>query len=275
MFHLRSFYVLMVVGALGIAAGSASGTTLYSQDFEANTDGWFDYGGTLTRVPTSTGGITSAGGGYHAVVTGAYTAWGGYNFGAGSVPTTFQPYRTALDIYLDTTLTAPDDSRFDYSSAISDSDGQHRRDFVMTGGFYVDGQTQETSFIFSASNNTPGWPKNPNSDPYQIATSGWYTIEHTYYDNGGVLAVDMSIGVSGGATLHTWTLSNASDDISLIGGNRYGWMLNIDSDLGGLAIDNTEMATLGQAAVPEPLTLTALLAGLGGLGAYLRRRAAA
>lgn len=269
MFRLRSFYVLMVVGALGIAAGSASGTTRYSQGFEDNTDGWFN---TLTRTPSGTGGITSAGGGYHAVVTGAYTTWGGYNFGAGSVPTNFQPYRTTLDMYLDLTLIAPDDSRFDYTSAISGSDGKHRRDFVVSGGFYVNSQTQEKSFIFSASNNPPGWPKDPGRDPYQITTSGWYTIEHTYYDNGGVLAVDMNIGISGGATLHTWTLSDPSDIISLIGGNRYGWLLNIDSDFGGLAIDNTRMETLGQTVVPEPMTMAAVGMSLAGLAGYIRRR---
>jgi hypothetical protein len=70
-----------------------------------------------------------------------------------------------------------------------------------------------------------------------VNQSGWYTLQHSFYDSGaGVLAVDMSVSY-GGTLLKSWTLSDATDIIgSTVGGNRYGWM--VVNQFPFLAVDN-------------------------------------
>lgn len=62
-------------------------------------------------------------------------------------------------------------------------------------------------------------------------------------DNGGVLAVDMSIIDVSDTLVNAWTL-NTSDSISGIGGNRYGWF--DFNQFSTLAIDNSELRTAPQ-----------------------------
>jgi hypothetical protein len=214
--------------------------TAWEQGFEVDTDGWFDNPGPVTRVSSGTNGITSASGDWHAEIGTDYTRWGGYS---SSFP--LGGYLTSLDIYLDLNAEFANDSRFDFSSAISAPDGNHRRDFIFNGGFYNDDTgpgAGQNRFVFSASNNAPGWPKNPERDPIAITSSGWYTLQHWFHDEGsGVLAVDMSILDSAGNLVHTWTLSDPTDVIgTTVGGNRYGWFAT--SQFPFLAIDNTYRA---------------------------------
>ena len=45
----------------------------------------------------------------------------------------------------------------------------------------------------SASNNAAranSFPKNPGRDPFAISSTGWYTFEHHFYENAGLLAVE-------------------------------------------------------------------------------------
>ena len=218
-----------------------TGTPAYVQDFETDLYGWFDLGGTITRVASGTGGVPSASGsGWHAVTDGAFTRWGGYSstFPAGG-------YSTLVDVYLDVSAGLANDTRMDYTSAINTPGGIHRRDFAIAIGFYDSADTVGPGagtdrFVMSASNNTPGWPKNPARDPYAVGATGWYTIEHHFYDSGsGVLAVDVNLYDSGGTFLHSWTLSDPTDIIgSTVGGNRYGWFLNMGWTL---PIDNATL----------------------------------
>jgi hypothetical protein len=183
--------------------------------------------------------------------------WGGYNFGAGPVATPFQEYRTSLDIFLDVDAGLANDTRFDFTSAINNAAGGHLRDFAFNVGFYDDASgpgAGDERFVISASNSTGranSFPKNPGRDPFAISTTGWYTFEHHFYDNGGVLGVDLSIFDGGDSLLHSWTLSNPGDLIAGVGGNRYGWFAT--NELPVLAFDNTQLSTL--AAVPEPASL--------------------
>lgn len=107
-------------------AASASAGQLYFNGFETNTSGWPS---APTRVASGTGGITSSTGAYHATLTGTNnTNFGGYNYGAGNnVATTFKDYRTSIDIYLDTAGTTNNDTRFDFTSAISSASGASAR----------------------------------------------------------------------------------------------------------------------------------------------------
>jgi hypothetical protein len=236
---------------------------LYSNGFESDISGWDAFGGSFnpTRVASGTNGVTSASGAFHATSSASGSAgnWGGYNFGAGNaVPTAFQEYRTSVDIYLNVAGGFANDTRFDFDSAINNAAGTFLRDFIFNAGFYnaadVTGPGAGTNrFVISASNNSqPGsaFAKNPARSPIAIDTTGWYTFEHHFYDDGGVLAVDMTILDAANSTVGSWTLSDPTDLIAGVGGNRYGWFSY--NQFGPLPFDNASLEING--VVPEPYT---------------------
>ncbi|MBN8456717.1 MAG: hypothetical protein J0M04_02660 [Verrucomicrobia bacterium] len=207
--------------------------------FEYDTGGW--PGTPLVRTASGTGGVTSSEGGFHAIASaGAFTRWGGYqsDFPAGG-------YTTSLDIYLDVNAGVANDTRFDYSSAVSKQDGTHLRDYVFNVGFYndTDGTGSGPRFVVSTGNNAPGWPKNPGRSPHAIVTSGWYTFEHVFADVAGVLSVTLNIKDSLGNVVASWAISDPGDLIaSVVGGNRYGWFPN-NGFAGGLAVDRSRITS--------------------------------
>ena len=210
----------------------------FFQGFETDTGGWTG----ASRVSSGTHSVvTKPPGAFHAEDLNGngqtFTQWGGYG-------KTFPPggYTTSVDIYLDVSapydvsLTPyPNDTRFDWSSAVNTPACAHRRDFVFNSGFYTDTDTTGAGprFVISASNNAGrgnSFPKNPGRDPFTITMEGWYTFEHRFYSvpptSGGVLRVDLTIKNAAGVALHTWTLSDPSDIIgTTVGGNRYGWFV--------------------------------------------------
>jgi hypothetical protein len=106
----------------------------------------------------------------------------------------------------------------------------------------------------SASNNSPGWPANPARDPFTVSTTGWYTFQHTFRNDAGVLVVDMTVRQLGGPVLHTWILSDPTDLIDTnVGGNRYGWLAH--TDFATLALDNVTRSN----AVAPTCTPTGLM----------------
>ena len=225
-------------GWIDSTQSAVSQNTVFFNGFETDIDGWF----TPERVVSGSDGIPSATGNYYAQATTDFTRWGGYSsvFPSGG-------FITSIDVYLDMDAGYTNDTRFDWTSAISAPDGEHRRDFIFNGGFYDDANGPGAGgnrFVFSASNNAPGWPKNPGRDPIAITATGWYTLQHYFYDSGaGVLAVDLSILDSSGNPIHTWTLSDPSDIIgSTVGGNRYGWFAT--NGFPYLAVDNSVMKEL-------------------------------
>jgi hypothetical protein len=273
-------YVLGIVVLAGVCGSVRADTVLFSQGFETNGTDWTSNG--ATRVASGTNGITSAHGSFHAEDNGgSFTRWGGYNYGAGNaVATTFQEYKTSVAIYLNVGGGAANNTRFDFTSAINNNLGTHLSDFIFNAGFYNDTDGSPGSgtnrFVISASNNSqPGsaYAKNPGRDPIAISTTGWYTFEHHFYNNGGVLAVDMGIFDASNSLVHSWTLSNPLHLIAGVGGNRYGW---VDFDqFGTLAFDDTSMTRIS--AVPLPAGAWMGMGGLaavGGLGVIRRRRGA-
>lgn len=224
--------LLMLMVIVKASAQPTCGNQFY-QGFETDASGWFD----ATRVASGTNGIASSTGSFHAEIASTdFTRWGGYN---STFPT--GGFTTSLDIYLDLSATSTNDTRFDFTSAISTPANGHRRDFAFNAGFYNDGGAGNR-FVISASNSTGrgnSYPKNPGRNPVAIATSGWYTFQHHFYDNGsGVLAVDLKVIDASDVTLGSWTLSDASDIIgTTVGGNRYGWFASNEFDF--LAIDET------------------------------------
>jgi hypothetical protein len=213
----------------------------FFQGFEVDIAGWIEYStpDTLARVASGTAGITSSAGGFHGVVKNDYTAFGGYT---STFPAT--GYTTSIDIYLNVNGGYANDTRFDWTVASSKSDGGHLRDFAFNAGFYNDSTApgaDSNRFVISASPNAQrpnSYPKNPGRDPIAISTTGWYTFQHHFRNNSGVLAVDLSILDSTGGLVKTWTLSDPGDTIpTVVGGNRYGWFAQ--NEFTSLAIDNT------------------------------------
>jgi hypothetical protein len=232
------------VGALTLAITTAFAATSFSQGFETDTADWQS----VTRVASGTNGVPSADGAFHAEAgSGAFTRFGGYEmaFPSGG-------YTTSLDFYLDVDAGLANDTRFDWSSAINTPAGAHQRDFVFNAGFYNDSDVTGSGprFVISASNNAGranAFPKNPARDPFTITETGWYTFQHSFYSDGGVLAVDLSILDADGNVLHTWTLSDPTDVIgTTVGGHRYGWI--VFHELPFLAIDNTSLVSISEPA---------------------------
>jgi len=221
----------------------------YFNGFETDTGDWSVPN--TTRVASGTNGIDSASGGFHAQVNDDYTYWG-----TSDDPTTFPAsgFTTSLDIYLDPAAITANDTRFDWDSAIGDSSGNHRRDFVFNGGGYTDTDSTGSGprFVISASNNagrSGAFPKNPDRSPFTITDAGWYRFQHRFYDDNGVLAVEMSILDSNGNVLTSWTLSNPADTTATTGGGIYGWVAT--NEFPFLAIDNSRLALVAPASASQ------------------------
>jgi len=230
----------------------------YFNGFETDTAGWFNFSGaTITRVPSSSSstyanGVAASTGNYFArlsrdtspdsctfgggtapIYYGPFTRWGGYS-------AIFPPggYSTGVDIYLDVDYAKiHPDTRFDWSSAISDTSGDFRRDFVFNVG------TDALGFVMTGGNNATRCganPSDPGHAPVHITTSGWYTFKHTFAGvPGGPLTVTLEVMPAGSnVPLGTWVRTDPSDIIGVtVGGNHYGWFVQNEFD--GLAIDNS------------------------------------
>jgi hypothetical protein len=276
--------LLTLFAALSIQHAAVA-TQIYFNGFETDVLGW---NAATTRVPSGTAGVPSAAGSFHAYdsdpsTANPFTGWGatavpadGYNFGAGNnVGVPFKQYSTSIDVYLDMDAGMANDTRFDFTSAINNTSGTHRRDFVFNGGFYnstdLTGPGAGTNrFIFTASNATGrpnSFPKNPARDPVSVDQTGWYTLMHEFRDNGlGILEVELSLLDSASTLINSWLLTDLTDVIDVtVGGNRYGWFAS--NELGVLAIDNASMSV-----VPEPVSATLLGMATLGLGLFRRRR---
>lgn len=279
MFQFRALAALLAVGVFGVAmATTASAATLYSQGFETDTSGWY----TPTRVASGTDGVPSASGSYHAETAqnaGDFTRWGGYNTSTSGALGVFQPYTTSLEIYLNVGGGAANDTRFDFTNAINNSAGTFLRDFAFNVGFYDSSDSSgpgagTNRFIVSASNNTGrsnSYPKNIDKSPISIGTTGWYSFQESFFDNGGALGVTLSVLDSADATVASWMLGG--DPIGNVGGNRYGWFPN--NEFSFLAIDNASLTA--PSTTPLPAAFPLFAAGLGGIGllGWLRKRRAA
>ena len=245
---MKKVFTLLIALLLAIT-GSWAQTSNYFNGFET-TVGTGDWATTTIRA-SGHNGIPASTGSFYGGTGTDHTRFGGYNLVFPALG-----YKTSLDIYLNVAGGYANNSRFDYTSAINNTGGAHRRDFIFNGGFYNDatpvGTSNTNRFIFSASNNsgTSAWPANPARNPIAISESGWYTFEHHFYNNGsGVLAVDLKIYNSADVLMGSWTLSDATDIIgSTVGGNRYGWIAT--NQLGTLAIDNSSLTVI----LPKPIT---------------------
>ncbi|MBX3294077.1 MAG: right-handed parallel beta-helix repeat-containing protein, partial [Acidobacteria bacterium] len=234
---------LLTLAFMAIFAASPASAQFF-QGFETD-NVWSDPPTNPTRVASGTNGIPSRSGGFHGEVVGAgigeFTRWGGYS---SVFPT--NGYITSVAVYLDMGGAYANDTRFNWSSAINNPGGAHRRDFIFHGGYYNDAGPFGSGprFVFSVSNNSPGNPR--GGSPVVVTATGWYKMRHKFYNSGGgQLAVQMDLLDPSNAVVGTWTLSDASDIIgTTVGGNRYGWFPTASGafQFPFLAIDDSEMA---------------------------------
>ncbi len=236
--HIRTAALLALVLAMALGGpAQAASQTAYSQDFTDDADGWDDtddgWYGTVTHNPGD-GTATFEGDGTSA----PFSRFDGYRdtFGQG--------WTAEIDVYLDPAWAAGEG--FDYSVASSGSDGNHRRDFI----FHVTSDTSTGDLLVSSSNNTSFAPREDleTINHHVVTDAGWYTLQHVFRDDAGVLAVDLNLLDDAGTVLWTETRSDASDTIpGEVGGNRYAWFTVIDVD-GGVEADNHELHLL----LPDP-----------------------
>jgi len=234
----------LVVALVAFGPGDAAQAAFHN-GFEVDIHGWdvFTMLYWPERVPSGTNGVESAGGGWHAQTGLAATDWGGYEF-------TFPSggYVTSVDVFLDMGLNQEvgTDIRFAFTSAINRAgENKHLSDFVISVGT---DRTTPGRFVASVSQNSPGWPSDPNRNPQVIEETGWYTIRHTFWDDNGLLAVDVELLDADGNLVAFWeapTLYDPDGDgvydddltIEVVGGNRYGWFSYNEFDF--LAFDNS------------------------------------
>ena len=225
------------VGRLTVAANEP--LLVWDQGFERDTSGWC-HGDTLwpnyglvRRVPTGYAGVPSAGGSFHAIFDNTppdspllfKSAPYSYNDGFRNVWT--GGWTASIDVYLDPDW--PGGSSFAYSVAANGADANDLRDFI----FYVAQNGAGDALTVSATGNP--------ADGHRVDSAGWYTLQHVFYDNGGVLAADLNLLNSAGDLLYSATVSNPTDLIPAVaGGNRYSWFVNINVP-GGLAVDNQQL----------------------------------
>lgn len=245
-----------------LVPATAQAGPAYVESFEVGADDWYDYadgtvqldhalaplGSSYAPDAMAATGLGFARMGFDDCTTtcyGPYTWWGGAEE---EFPK--NGYSTSIKFYLDMDYAAANpDARVDWSSGISRSDtGLHLRDFIFNFGTDPDG---DGTWVVSGSNNGPGWPSNPNNDPVTVTETGWYTFQHVFTEDNGFLHTRMTLEGADGTTFGTWDKTGV-DDIDIVGGNLYGWLVR--SDIEGIAFDD---------AIKLDCTPIGAVAGLG------------
>ncbi|MBK7809373.1 MAG: HYR domain-containing protein [Saprospiraceae bacterium] len=204
---------------------------------------WTVGAGSLVRVPSLTNLIPSKTGNAHAILSspvalggnGNFTRLGGYQGGP------FVKFRTAVDIYIDLNnpliqnATPTTGYGWDLSSSASNNTTGFLRDFIFHTAAY-----DNTGVWVMADNNTNNSRRNnilTVTNKVKLVSTGWYTFEWVYRNNGGILAVDCIVRDQFGMLIFSETRQDPGDLIGGAGGNRYMWFTYFSG--GDLPIDNT------------------------------------
>ena len=208
----------------------------YNQGFDVNTNGWAAF------TPSSSIEMQSGG----ALVKGSvYTNFGGYSaqFAGG--------YTTSIRVYIDTSW--PAGEGFSYTVAANGTDNAHQRDFAF---LVAQDQSSGTMWLATANGATASAATHLESvEPrLEITQSGWYTLEHRFYENGsGALEVEMRVLDDSDVVVFANTLSAPEDVISVVGGNRYGWFTGTPTD--GVLVDDVKLFLAQGVGLPGSDTL--------------------
>ncbi|WP_062287192.1 hypothetical protein [Demequina phytophila] len=192
--------------------------------------------GLVTRVNDGT--LASAGCWYaEAPVTnyGTHNTTGTVTMAYGGYATEFPSggYTASADFYLDADA-AP--GQFTWAHGVNGTDGALQRSFMFYAG--ADGSGTWTIGTGTTAAQSSPYRSNYGANPLYLDESGWYTLRHKVYAQGGLLYADLSVLSDSGTVLKTWTLGGNAGDLvpTLVGGNRYGWLIN--NSYAGLRMDN-------------------------------------
>ena len=174
---------------------------------------------------------------------GPSTDFGGYrnSFGTG--------FTAQADIYLDPNWTGTSNGTgFDYSVAVSDTSGNHRRDFI----FHVFKDGSGNLRVGANSNSNYKAASTLSGSAVITGGAGWYTLQHVFragdgnLENASQLYVDLNLLDASGSVVYTANLSNTTDLLTGVGGNNYGWLVNVDTidtatSVNSLRVDNVKL----------------------------------
>lgn len=209
------------------------------------------------RVASGTNGIPAASSSffYGNMPSPASPAFQNTRFGGYNSVWPCNGYITSIKIYLDVTAGYANDTRLNYSSAVSNQAGAHLRDFIYHVGFYnssdVTGPGAGTDrFIIGESTNSPGNPKG-SPGAFAISSSGWYTFEHSFSNPAGFLSVDYNVYDASDVLVGTINRTTGDNINTTVGGNRYGWM--VTNSFSPLAVDDITL-TVNPGNLPTSFT---------------------
>jgi hypothetical protein len=249
MTKLKSALALLFVGLLILAGCDSAGTnddgppertTVWSQSFDTNTDGWITdktsgasgWCGDMSHFNSDAGPVSaSSGEGYATVAHGTCNEyWTNNGFPNGSGP--FGPFDEyseewpsggfvgALDIYLNPNWSAGSDGTvFTYSTAIRLLNKEYPDNFRY---FFVP-VTKANGALQVLGN--------------EVSEAGWYTVRHVFTDDEGSLAVKFQLMKNGEVLFNTSVAQTAlsEEDVSSFDtenvGTGYAWFVAIASDL--------------------------------------------
>jgi len=232
---------------------------LYSQNFSENADGWVEYeGGAVTWLDDFSPPFNGVSGVGQVNTSGPFTRWRAADSDPVDIIMDDVPSGIIVQLayYLDVSDSngLTNDQRVDYSVALTDNSENKEgdgfiRDYMFNYGFYDDIEgpgSGERRFIVSTSNNSPGWPKNPDKDPIAITQSGWYIFRHKFYpqEGGDGVFVELSIFDSDCGLVKSWDpqqVTVSSDNNRPLAGSepfyvRYGWIITNQLPLDSLKV---------------------------------------
>ena len=248
--------LIAICTAILVTVNIVHASNLYDQGFETDTTGVSEFGGTVTRVTSGTGGVTSSSGGHHAVLNiivddGAYTfgnppanpSHGDQFYFAPGFGTVTQ----SIDIYIDPAMGAVGDY-WDMEVTLEDDEGN--------GGYgEFNFQGQKTSEGYFIGRHTPA---------YEVTAAGWYTFATMWTEGATELLDSHTITGPGGFYADLGDMAGAQPALNPNGATAgYMWIFGRESSSLSLAIDNISYT-------PEPATMSLL--ALGGLALLKRRR---
>jgi hypothetical protein len=231
-------------------------TTVFEQSFNSDTDGWVTnetagqqgWCGALAQQSADAGPARPSAGAGYAVAEGAACNdyWQDQGFPrsgpfspSGGFDSTWPEngFVNEIDLYLDPGW--PAGAGFGFSVSALDQDGNHLKSNAHSGYFVLEVVADKSTgdlLLGTATQTTFTPPQDlEDDDHFAVPRAGWYTVRHTFHNDGGTLTVDIEV-LRGERLLFDATHPTSFDIASTVGGNEYAWFTFITDGL-SLPID--------------------------------------